>query len=320
MRSQIGIKTVALLTFLLILHAGAITTAVKNDELVMTSPHRPNDTPQSESPTSTLLSSLCFYVDFDQSYDAVFSRGNGKAVVIPDAYPPTLTTGNRGRFNEAAEFIYKKKKPSIWIKDTLRYSAQQNFPYDSNHSFSGTIGMWIQVDIDSLKRRALVWSDPIHLVAKDLSISRDRGKLLMDFITRELHDSPVFRFGVTLPKEVRKNPKHNGEGHWIRVPQVNFKPTEWHHIVATWKNLNNTHNTGEMALYLDGKRVGSLKDFSHPLQWQIEDWEMRVGIGFKGKIDDFFVLDKYVIDREVRLIAQANQSLGQLLGITKSKN
>lgn len=309
-----------MLTIMVIVHAVAVYAAVKNEELVITSPRQPKVTPQSESPTSALLSSLCFYVDFDQSYNAVFSRGNGKAVVIPDAYPPTLTTGNQGRFNEAAKFIYQQQKPSIWVKDTLRYSAKQNFPYDSNHPFSGAIGMWIQVDIDSLKQRALVWSDPIHLVAQDLSISRDSGKLLMDIVARELHDSPVYRFGVTLPKEVRKSPKNNDEGHWIRVPQVNFKPDEWHHIVATWKNLNNTNNTGEMALYLDGERFGSTNDFSHPLRWQIEDWEMRLGIGFNGKIDDFFVLDKYLIDSEVNLIARADQSLGQLLGITKSGN
>jgi len=320
MHISIRKKTVVWLTITLILQAVATYAAVRNEESGLTSQPQPKITSQSESPASTLLSSLCFYVDFDQSYDAVFSRGNGKAVVIPDTYPPSLTTGNQGRFNEAAEFIYQQQKPSIWVKDTLRYSAKQNFPYDSNHPFSGAIGMWIQVDIVSLKQRSLVWSDPIHLVAQDLSISRDSGKLLMDIITRKMSDSPVYRFGVTLPKNVRKNPKNNGEGHWIRVPQVNFKSTEWHHIVATWKNLNNTKNTGEMALYVDGKRLGSTNDFSHPLRWQIEDWEMRLGVGFNGKIDDFFVLDKYLKDSEVNLIVQADQPLGHLLEITKSNN
>lgn len=318
MRSPIRKKTVALFAMTLIIHTVTLYAAMKNEELGIPSPRQPKVISPSASPTSALLSSLCFYVDFDRSYDAVFSRGRGKAVVIPGTYPPTRTTGNQGRFNESAKFIYHQQQPSIWVKDTLRYSAKQNFPYDSNHPFSGTIGMWIQVDIDSLTQRALIWSDPIHLVAQDLNISRNSGKLLIDIFTKGMPNSPVFRFGVSLPKNVRKTPKHNDEGHWIIVPQINFKATEWHHVIATWKNLNNTNASGEMALYLNGKRLGALHNFSHPLQWEIEDWEMRLGIGFKGKIDDFFVLDKYITDREVTLIAQADQSLGQLLGITKS--
>ena len=56
-----------------------------------------------------IISSLLFYADFDDSFDAVFSVGKGKALIEVDQYEPFITTGNGGKFGEAAEFIYEDK-------------------------------------------------------------------------------------------------------------------------------------------------------------------------------------------------------------------
>ncbi|MEN8228927.1 MAG: LamG-like jellyroll fold domain-containing protein [Bacteroidota bacterium] len=257
-----------------------------------------------------LLSSLLFYANFDSSFDAVFSVGNGKALMEVDQYEPFITSGNGGRFNEAAEFIYEDKLETIWTKDVARYPAKGNFPYERGKVFDGAIGMWVQVDMESLRKRSLIWLDPVHLLAES---DRDNGKIWMDFVTGELPDTPIFRFGATIPRNVTGKENSPDGDHVIIIPNIDFNGESWHHIVGTWKNMNSTENSGVLRLYFDGIQVGEIKEFNHILDWNIDDWEIRIGLGFKGKIDDFFILNCFLSEEATVEIFRSGKSLGDLL-------
>ncbi|MFC1538387.1 LamG-like jellyroll fold domain-containing protein [Candidatus Latescibacterota bacterium] len=260
-----------------------------------------------------ILSSLLFYADFDSSFDAVFSRGDGKAIIEVDRYAPLITTGGGGKFGEAAAFVYGDKLESIWTKDVARYQAKGNFPYRDG-VFDGAIGMWIQVDMERLKERSLVWLDPVHLLAEN---DRDNGKIWMDFVTSELPDTPIFRFGATTRRNIDGKQKNPGEDHVIIIPHIDFSGDRWHHVVGTWKNLNGTGNSGVLHLYFDGVRVGEIEGFEHRLDWNIDDWEIRIGLGFNGKIDDFFILDRFLTAAEIEGIYQSGKSFGEFVGLKK---
>jgi hypothetical protein len=257
-----------------------------------------------------LLSSLLFYADFDSSFDANFSKGNGNAVIEVDRYAPAITSGKGGKFGEAAEFFYGDKLESIWTKDNIRYKAEGNFPYKKGERFNGAIGMWIKVDMEELKKRSLIWLDPVHLLAEN---DPDNGKIWMDFVTSELPDTPIFRFGAT----VHKNHSDQDEDHVIVIPHIDFKGANWHHITGTWENLNGTGNRGVLHLYFDGVLVGKIEDFDHTLNWNIKEWEIRIGLGYKGKIDDFFIFDCFLNEETVRKIYSSGKPLGELLGLKK---
>ena len=261
-----------------------------------------------------ILSSLLFYADFDSSFDAVFSAGNGKALIEADQYEPAITSGNGGVFGEAAEFIYEDKLESIWTKDVVRYPAKGNFPYTRGEAFDGAICMWIQVDMESLKKRSLIWLDPVHLLAES---DPDNGKIWMDFVTSELPDTPIFRFGATAPRNVPGKQDNPDDNHVIIIPHIDFSGDSWHHIAGTWKNLNSNENRGVLHLYFDGIRVGEIEGFDHPLEWNIDDWEIRVGLGFKGKIDDFFILDRFLSGEDAAELYSSGKSLGELLEISE---
>lgn len=261
-----------------------------------------------------ILSSLLFYADFDNSFDAVFSEGDGKALIEVDQYEPFITDGNEGMFGEAAEFIYEDKLETIWTKDVVRYPAKGNFPYAHGESFDGTIGMWIQVDMEMLKERSLIWLDPVHLLGDG---ERNKGKIWMDFVTSELPDTPIFRFGATADKDESGKQNKLNDDHVIIVPHIDFSGKNWHHVVGTWKNLNSTGNKGVLNLYFDGTLVGEIKGFNHLLDWQIDDWEIRIGLGFKGKIDDFFILNSFLSKAAVSEIYLSGKSLGELFDISK---
>ena len=260
-----------------------------------------------------LLSSLLFYANYDSTFNATYSKGNGHALIVVDLYEPRITTGSSGRFGEAAEFVYEDLVlETVWTKDVLRYQVKGNFPYAQGQAFDGSIGMWLQIDMETLKDRTLIWLDPVHLLGPD---SRDKGNIWMDFVTKELPETPIFRFGATLPREDRKNPDNAGEGHVIIVPHIGFAGDKWYHIVGKWKRFNASDSTGVLHLYIDGKRTGSIEGFIHRLDWNIDEWEIRVGLGFKGKIDEFFILDRFLSVEEVAALYKSNVPLQMFLGI-----
>jgi hypothetical protein len=259
-----------------------------------------------------ILASLLFYADFDKSFDATFSVGNGKAHIEVDQYGPFITSGNKGKFGEAAEFIYEDKLETIWTKDVARYPAKENFPYNGGEAFDGAIGMWLQVDMERLKERSLIWLDPVHLLAES---DRDNGKIWMDFVTSELPETPIFRFGTTGRRDLPGSEGSPNEKHVVIVPHVNFSGDSWHHVVGTWKNLNSTGKKGVIHVYFDGVLVGEVTDFDHTLDWNIDDWEIRIGLGFKGRIDDFFILDSFLPEEAITEIYRSGKSLGDLLGL-----
>jgi hypothetical protein len=45
----------------------------------------------------------------------------------------------------------------------------------------------------------------------------------------------------------------------------NWNAGQWHHIAATWKNVNSNQPNAETHFYLDGKDVGSIRNVSIPL-------------------------------------------------------
>jgi hypothetical protein len=261
-----------------------------------------------------ILSSLLFYVDFDRSFDAVFSLGLGKAQIEADRYRPFITSGNKGRFGEAAEFIYEDKLETIWTSDVARYPAKGNFPYQRGQSFDGTIGMWLQVDMENLRERSLIWLDPVHLLASN---DRANGKIWMDFVMSELPDTPIFRFGATAGKPAAGEQTGKDEDHVIIVPHIDFSGDTWHHVVGTWQNLNSHGQEGLLQLYFDGILVGEITGFDHSLDWEIDDWEIRIGLGFKGRIDDFFILDCFLSRRTINEIYESGRSLGEMLDLAK---
>ena len=140
----------------------------------------------------------------------------------------------------------------------------------------------------------------------------------MDFVVRELVGAPLFRFGGTLPREMRQDPGDSDEGHVIIIPHIHFAEEEWHQIVGTWQGINGGHAAGSFRLYIDGNMVGELAGITHRLDWQIDEWEIRIGLGFKGKIDDFFILERAMSSAEVVCFYESGLCFGRFSGLEGS--
>lgn len=257
-----------------------------------------------------LRQALCFYAPFDGSFDAAYARGEAGARIDVDAYQPHLS--DAGRFGGGAIFCYEDQRETIWTHDVLRYEAEGNWPYRAAETFGGTVGMWLQIDLQALSTRSLIWLDPFHVLGPDY---REIGKMWMDFVVAELDGSPLCRFGAALPRDMRQDPDQTGEGHVLIVPDLDLSAQDWHFVVGTWEGINGGVGAGRLDLYFDGQPVASLAGFEHRLSWSIEAWELRIGLGFRGGIDDFFVLDRPLTAAQVHAMYERDEPLGQQLSL-----
>ncbi len=63
------------------------------------------------------------------------------------------------------------------------------------------------------------------------------------------------------------------------------------------------------------ERAEDKGDAEHRLEWGIDDWEIRIGLGFAGGIDDFFVLDRPMTAEEVTAVHAAAAPMGEVLAL-----
>jgi len=236
----------------------------------------------------------CLYASFDDSMDADISRGDpaarmNAAVVRHDPHG--------GRSGGALVF---NARDHAWAEDEFQYVARENFPY-SESSFHGTISLWLRCDPDAdLAPEFPV--DPFHISrhASDASFYLDLTK------------PNDWRYGS--PRKLRfgyynDSPEQNMfvGGHLIVAGELGWHDRRWHHVVATWRNANSGLADGAAALYVDGRRRGTMDHYEHRLTWNLDSVMIGLGQRFVGSIDELLILD-------VALSAEQVQSLFQVEG------
>jgi hypothetical protein len=246
--------------------------------------------------TEQLRQHICLYASFDKKIDADFSRGDGRAVINGQVarYQP-----DGGRFGGAVVF---EAKSHGWAEDEFTFAAKDNFPY-SLEPWAGTVSLWLSCDPDAdLHQDYPV--DPFH-------------------ISRHPADGS-FYLDLTRPNDVRYgSPRKLRVGLYgdrpaqdmyvglqlIVVGELNWRAGAWHHVVATWKNVNTGQADGAAALFIDGVRRGWLAGYKHQLTWDIETLRIGLGQRFAGKIDELLILNTALSGTEVDQLYRHNGPL-----------
>ena len=68
----------------------------------------------------------------------------------------------------------------------------------------------------------------------------------------------------------------------VRLPGVGLKAGEWHHVVLTFQNLDTGKPDAVTALYIDGKRIGEVKDQAIAMGWDVEKAGVYLSLGYVG--------------------------------------
>ena len=243
----------------------------------------------------SLRAHVLFFSNFEKAVDALYSVGSEFVEIdnyrsrrepdggIPDGY-----------------FTFDKGARA------LSYQAKGNFPYSENSAWSGAVSLWLAYDPNSDPEAD--FPEPFHIGRKE-GFPWDDAVISVDF-TKPPRD---LRFGC-YPNKTQDLTDEMIDQRVIRVKDIQWKLTEWHHIVITWSNFNSGKANAEWALFVDGVEQGRKKGLRQDITWNMEDQIIRFShYKYTGKIDEIAIFDKMLTPNEAKYLHKPKRPLNELL-------
>lgn len=249
---------------------------------------------------AALRRAVSFYASFDELPKG--DRGGGKL---------TLAT----RFNhetEPGKFVFQdgfdaklfRVAPdkgiaggALEVVDVLPRNGRVFFPVKGNLAYrpdgwSGALSVWINTDPNTqLKTK---FCDPIQITQR----GANNGGIWFDFNDARPRD---LRLGVFPAVAAGQKPmaESDADAPMVRVPAVNFKAGEWHHVVLSWENLDTGRPDARASLYIDGKLQGTIKDRPLAMAWDIDKAGIYTAVNFIGLLDEFALFSRALTADEI---------------------
>jgi hypothetical protein len=249
-----------------------------------------------------LRKAVSLYASFDDEVRADF--GGGKLHFSTRRNHPT----EKGKFAFSKDFDSKafriaktqgKSGGALEAIDVLPSNGRIFFPAKDNIAFAkggwgGAVSMWINTDADKLLKTS--FCDPVQITQK----GANNGGIWFDF--NNAKPQRDLRMGVfpAVPDGQKGAAESDADAPMVRVPGVGFKEGDWHHIVLSWRNFDTGKADAEAILYIDGKRIGAVKDRAIAMDWDIDKAGIYVAVNFIGLVDEFAVFNRPLTAEEVR--------------------
>ena len=271
-------------------------------------------TPIAVGDEASLRKAVTFYASFDES-------------LLPEVGTGPIST----RFNdekEAGKFVFvngfdakvfrivKGKGIAgggcLEVTDILPRNGRIFYPVKGNLAFKkggwgGAVSMWINTDPDTLFK--LKFCDPVQITQK----GANNGGIWFDFNDAKPRDLrmgvfPAIEEGTVGAKE------SDADAPMVRVPKIGFKVGDWHHVVLTWSNFDTGKKDALATLYIDGKKLGDVKDRAISMDWDLEKAGIYTAVGYSGLLDEMALFNRALTADEVTLL---HKTPGLLAGAKK---
>lgn len=197
-----------------------------------------------------------------------------------------------------------------WKFDT---ASDKTTPDSSGHGRSGTLKSGISFDKDSAQGRtgkALNFNGDGYVeITKYKGVSGTRARTVAAWIKTEVDEGEIISWGTDDFGKMftfcfirgRIGIKPNGGYYYMNDPVDDNK---WHHVAVVVKEaeLPNLHD--DAVLYKDGA-IAEIHDIGLLDLWPIDtgdEMDVRIGVGFKGIIDDVRIYDRVLSDEEVMVL------------------
>ncbi|MBI3824119.1 MAG: hypothetical protein HY289_15735 [Planctomycetes bacterium] len=244
-----------------------------------------------------LKQAVTFYASFDESL--MPEIGVGPIMTRSgDPTDPTKLTFEAG-FNKNIYKIAKGKGVAGGCLDATEvlpnrgrfyYPVKGNLAYKKG-GWGGACSMWINMDPQALK---LQFCDPVQITQK----GANNGGIWFDFNDAKPRD---LRMGVfpAVPAGTVGAKESDADAPMVRVPKVAFKAGEWHHVVLSWSNFDTGKKDAIATLYIDGKKIGAVKDRAIAMDWDIEKAGIYTAVGYTGLLDEMACFNRALTADEV---------------------
>ncbi|MSR54875.1 MAG: hypothetical protein EXS09_16535 [Gemmataceae bacterium] len=193
--------------------------------------------------------------------------------------------------------------------DVLPRNGRIFFPAKGNISFKkggwgGAVSVWCNTDPNTLLKTK--FCDPIQITQK----GANNGGLWFDFNDAKPRD---LRHGAfpAVPPDGKPIGEDDPKAPMVRVPGIDWKVGDWHHIVLNWSNFDTGKADAVSALYIDGKLIGEVKDRAIAMDWDIEKAGIYVAVGYIGLLDELAVFNRTLTLAEIHALQKQPGMLGK---------
>ncbi len=258
---------------------------------------------QAGDAAATIRKAVTLYASFDDAVEA-------------DAGGGTLTLSTR--FNhpkEKGQFLFEKgcnekvfriakgkgiHGGALEAVDVLPNNGRIFFPAKGNIGFKpggwgGAVSLWINTDPNKLLKTA--FCDPVQITQK----SATNGGIWFDFNNAKPRDLRMGAFPAIAAGQ-KGIAESDPQAPMVRVPGVSFTQGDWHHVVLTWTNFDTGKADALEILYIDGKRIGDVKDRPIAMAWDLAQAGIYVAVNYIGLLDEFAVFNRPLTAAEVALL------------------
>jgi hypothetical protein len=225
-----------------------------------------------------------------------------------------LTLGTRSNHpSEKGQFVFEKgfdgkafriapgkgiSGAALEVSEVLPNNGRVFFPVKGNLAYKkggwgGAVSVWVNTDPNkSLKTK---FCDPIQITQK----GANNGGIWFDFNDARPRDLRHGAFPAIAEGE-KPIGEDDPKAPMVRVPKIDWKAGDWHHVVLSWKNFDTGKPDAVSALYIDGKLIGEVKERAIAMDWDAEKAGVFVGVNFIGLLDELALFDRALTADEVK--------------------
>lgn len=243
---------------------------------------------------------VTLYASFDEDVKADVGGGERTLSTRKGDLKAKTFTFEKG-FSDKAYRIAKGKGKAggaLECVGLLPDNGRVFFPAKGNVAFkkggwSGSVSTWIKTDTEKLLKTK--FCDPVQITQK----GANDGGIWYDFNDKKPRD---MRMGVfpAVARGEKGVSEDDPKAPMVWVRKVGFKADDWHHVVLTWKNFDTGKADALATLYVDGKKVGDVKERSIAMAWDVEKAGVYVAVNYLGLLDEFAVFDRELSAAQVK--------------------
>jgi len=267
------------------------------------------DGPPKPADEAALAKSATLYFSFDQGLMPDLARGDPiPAVRVLDPKDPKHLSFKIGPPADgfairdqgvSGKCLEVTQDPGGW----LGFPARDHLAY-AKDGWGGAVSLWVNVDPDKLPKP---WSAPILITDRE----PDDAALWIGFgpgSPRELRHGafPALIDDKALSPDDPKAPV-------ARLANPGFKPGTWHHLVMSWDRFDTGKPDAVSTFYVDGKKVGAVKDRALAMSWEINLAKIYFA-NYLDRLDELAVFERPLTADEVFTL---HQKPGLLAGLKK---
>jgi hypothetical protein len=263
-----------------------------------------------------LRKSVTFYASFDEAVRGDFGGGG-------------LTPGTRfGPPGEWEKYRFEKgfdervfriaagnglRGGALEVVDVLPDGGRIYFPAKGNLAYrkggwGGAVSFWMNTDPNRLLKTP--FCDPVQITHR----GANNGGIWCDFTAAKPRRD--FRLGAfpAAPPGQKPLAEDAPGAPLVRVRAVVFRAGDWQLVVLSWRNFDSARPDARATLYLDGRRVGDVKDRAIAMDWDIEKAGIFVAVNYIGLLDEFATFGRELTADEVGML---HREPGLLAGLKK---